>query len=346
MNTKRVISVVGCHAEGEIGDVIVGGVLPPAGATMFEKMQNMERHHDHIRQMLLLEPRGSVARHLNLIVPATRPDCDVGVIIMEPTEYVPMSGSNTMCTITVLLETGILTMQEPITTVMLDTPGGPVRVQATCRDGQVESVEFHNVASFVAQLDAQLEVEGHGIISVDVAYGGMFYAIAQADKLGFKLVPEEARELSIMGEKIRQAAREQLGIVHPENPELRGVSIVQLAAPFTGAGQVSRNAVVVSPGRLDRSPTGTALSARLAVLHARGLLKVGEGYTQESVIGTQFHGHIVSTTAVGSKPAIIPAIRGRAWITGLHQYFVDPTDPFPQGYRLSDTWGVSGNIKQ
>jgi proline racemase len=346
MKTKRVISVVGCHAEGEIGDVIVGGVLPPAGSSMFEKMQNMERHHDHIRQMLLLEPRGSVARHVNLIVPATRPDCDVGVIIMEPTEYVPMSGSNTMCTITVLLETGILPMQEPITTVMLDTPGGPVQVQATCKDGRVEAVEFHNVASFVAGLDAQLEIPGHGSITVDVAYGGMFYAIAPADKLGFKLIPEEAKELSVMGEKIRQAAREQLDIVHPENPELRGVSIVQLAAPFAGAGQVSRNAVVVSPGRLDRSPTGTALSARLAVLHARGQLKVGEGYIQESVIGTRFQGRIVSTTAVGSRSAIIPAIRGRAWITGLHQYVVDPTDPFPQGYRLADTWGVSGNIKQ
>jgi proline racemase len=346
MNTRRVITVVGCHAEGEIGDVITGGVLPPAGSTMFEKMQAMERHHDHIRQMLLQEPRGSVARHLNLITPATRPDCDVGVIIMEPTEYVPMSGSNTICTITVLLETGMIAMQEPITTVMLDTPGGPVQVQATCRDGRVEAVEFHNVASFVAQLDAKLEVEGHGVIGVDVAYGGMFYAIAPADNLGFKLVPEEAKELSIMGEKIRRAAREQLNIAHPENPELRGVSIVQLAGPFAGAGQVSRNAVVVSPGRLDRSPTGTALSARLAVLNARGLLKVGQGYIQESVIGTQFQGRIVSTTTVGSKPAIIPAIRGRAWITGMHQYFVDPTDPFPQGYRLEDTWGVSGNIKQ
>ena len=346
MQTKRVITVVGCHAAGEVGDVVVGGVLPPAGATMFEKMRTFEREHDHIRRMLIQEPRGSVARHVNLIVPSTRPDCQAGAIIMEPTEYPPMSGSNTICIVTVLLETGMLPMTEPLTNLRLDMPAGVVEVRASCRDGKVEQVEFDNVPAFALKLGATLEVEGIGEITVDIAYGGMIYAIADAKALGFALEPNEAKDLSLMGERIRQAARAQLEVIHPENPEIRGVSIVQIAQPFQGVGQVSRSAVSVAPGRLDRSPTGTALSARLAVLHAKGQMQVGESMVQESVIGSRFVGRIKAASRVGDLPAIIPTIQGQAWITGLHQYFVDPTDPFPSGYVLSDTWGVSGKTSQ
>jgi trans-L-3-hydroxyproline dehydratase len=346
MRSKRVITVVGCHAAGEVGDVIVGGVLPPAGATMFEKMRTFEREHDHIRQMLIQEPRGSVARHVNLIVPSTRTDCQAGAIIMEPTEYPPMSGSNTICIVTVLLETGLLPMVEPVTTLHLDMPAGVVEVRASCREGKVEQVEFDNVPAFALKLGARLEIEGIGTISVDIAYGGMLYAIADAQALGFGLEPSEAKDLSQMGEQIRQAAREQLEVVHPENPEIRGVSIVQIAQPFQGVGQVSRSAVSVAPGRLDRSPTGTALSARLAVLHAKGQMQVGQHMIQESVIGSRFVGRIKEVSRVGNLSTIIPTIQGQAWITGLHQYFVDPTDPFPSGYVLSDTWGVSGKTSQ
>jgi proline racemase len=342
----RTIAVVGCHAEGEVGDVIVGGVLPPRGATMFEKMQTMQREHDHIRRLLICEPRGSVVRHVNLLLPSTRDDCDAGAIIMEPTEYVPMSGSNTICIVTVLLETGMLAMQEPETVVHLDMPGGVVRATARCRNGKCESVEFHNVPCFVFQLDAEIEVTGVGTITLDVAYGGMFFAIVDAHKLGFSVAPEEARELAALGEKIRIAAREQLQVVHPENPGIRGVSIVQFAQPYQGAGKVTRNTCIVAPGRSDRSPTGTGTSARLAVLHARGLAKVGDTLTHSSIIGSLFHGRIVSETTVGGKPAIVPAISGRAWITGYHYYQVDPADPYPQGYVVSDTWGVSGVISQ
>src|SRR5919108_4483711 len=240
MHSIRSISVVGCHAEGEVGDVIVGGILPPAGATMFERMRTMEREHDHIRKLLMCEPRGSVARHLNFIVPATRADCDFGVIIMEPTEYVPMSGSNLICTVTVALETGIVPMREPTTEVTVDTPAGPVKAVATCRDGKCLSVEFDNVPCFVDKLDAVLEIAGIGSITVDVAYGGMFYAIVDAERLGYRIVPEEARELAVLGEKVRLAAREQLEVVHPENPGIGGVSIVQLNRPFQGVGQATR----------------------------------------------------------------------------------------------------------
>jgi trans-L-3-hydroxyproline dehydratase len=341
MRARRTITVVGCHAGGEIGNVVVGGVLPPAGETVFEQMRTLRDGDDSLRRLLLREPRGSVACHANLVLPSTRDDCDAGFIIMEPTEYPAMSGSNTICTTTVLLETGIVEMQEPETVVRLEAPGGVVEARAACRDGRCESVEFTNVPCFVEHLDAALEVEGHGTLSVDVAYGGMWYAIADALALGFAIEPGEARDLSLVGEQIRAAAREQLPCVHPENPEIAGVSIVQIAEPWQGVGKVTKNAVVVSPGRLDRSATGTGLSARLAVLHARGQMGVGDSMTHASAIGSTFEGRIVEEARVGERPAIVPAIRGSAWITGIWQVFVDPDDPFPEGYLLSDTWGVA-----
>jgi proline racemase len=229
-------------------------------------------------------------------------------------------------------------MREPETTLRLEAPAGVVEVNARCADGKCENVELTNVPSFVDELDAPLEVDGLGTISVDVAFGGMWYAIADAAAFGFALEPAEARELCVVGERIRAAAREQVRCVHPHNPEIAGVSIVQLAGPWQGVGATSRNAVVVAPGRLDRSATGTGLSARMAALHARGELRVGEGMAHASVLGTAFDGRIVAETTVGEVAAIVPAIRGSAWITGITQVLVDPSDPFPEGYLLPDTW--------
>lgn len=346
MRSKRMISVVGCHAEGEVGDVIVGGFKAPSGATMFERMRTMEREHDELRRFLLCEPRGGVCRHINLLTPPIDSSCDVGVIIMEPTEYVPMSGSNLICTVTVLLETGIVPMLEPVTVVVVDTPAGPVKAIANCVDGKCRSVEFRNVPSFVDRLDATIEIEGLGEVMLDVAYGGMFYAIVDAAGLGFSIDPSEARDLAIVGEKIRLATREQLSVVHPANPGIQGVSIVQFDRPFEGVGEVTRNTCIVAPGRSDRSPTGTGTSARMAVLHARGQMGVGDSMVHESIIGSRFRGRIESVTTVGDRPAIIPTIEGRAWITGLYSYLLDPEDPYPQGYVISDSWGVSGTVTQ
>ena len=311
MRIRRTIEVIGCHAGGEIGNVVVGGVLPPPGKTVFEQMQALARD-DSLRRLLLREPRGSVAVHANLIVPPTRDDCDAGYIIMEPTEYPAMSGSNTMCVATVLLETGMIEMHEPVTTLRLEAPAGVVEVTAQCANGKCESVELINVPCFAERLDAPLEVDGVGTLTVDVAFGGMWYAIADAQALGFALEPSEARELSAVGERIRAAAREQLPCAHPENPEIAGVSIVEIAEPWRGVGRVSKNAVVVAPGRLDRSATGTGLSARMAALHARGDLHAGDTMSHASVIGSTFAGRIVSETTVGGRAAIVPAIRGSA----------------------------------
>ena len=349
MAGRRIIAVVGCHAEGEQGDVITGGVLPPSGDTMMAKKLAFERDHDDIRRLLICEPRGSVARHVNLIVPSTRDDCAAGAIIMEPTEYPPMSGSNTMCIATVLLETGAVPMVEPETRFRLDMPAGPVDIVAECRDGKCVSVTLKNVPAFAFALDAPLEVTGLGAsIAVDISYGGMIYAIVDAAALGFEVVPDEARDLAVLGEQIRVAAREQHPVVHPESPDIKNVSIVQFAGPLTHDGNrvSARNTCIVSPGRSDRSPTGTGTTARMAVLHARGVLSVGGGLTHSSIIGSEFHGTIVGETTVGSFPAIEATIRGRAWITGLHHYFVDADDPWPSGYVLSDTWGTSTSVAQ
>ena len=329
--------MVGCHAGGEIGNVVVGGVQPPPGDTVFEQMQALARD-DSLRKLLLREPRGSVAVHANLVVPPHRSDCDAGFIIMEPTEYPPMSGSNTICVATVLLETGMVAMREPETTLRLEAPAGVVEVRAACRGGRCESVEVTNVPCFADQLDAPLEVAGIGSIRVDVAFGGMWYAIADATSLGFELVPAEAAELSRAGELIRQAAREQLSCTHPVNREIAGVSVVQIAEPWRGVNAVTRNAVIVAPGRLDRSATGTGLCARMAVLHAKGRMQVGDSMTHASVLGSTFDGRIVQEAEIAGRRAIVPAIRGSAWITGITQVFVEPTDPFPDGYVLPDTW--------
>ena len=296
MRTRRLITVVGCHAGGEIGNVVVGGVLPPAGATVFEQMQTLEREGDWLRKLLLREPRGSVACHANLVVPTTRADCDVGFIIMEPTEYPAMSGSNAICTVTVLLETGMVAMHEPETVVRLEAPGGVVEARATCRDGRCESVELTNVPCFAERLDAPLEVAGLGTLPVDVAYGGMWYAIADARALGFALEPHEARDLSLVGERIRAAAREQLPCAHPENPELAGVSIVQLAGALAGCrrrdaergrgrARAARplgygNGTLGAPGRPPRAradASGRRDDARLgARLHLRRADRLGD----------------------------------------------------------------------
>jgi proline racemase len=313
---------------------------------MFERMQAMQRDHDAVRRFLLCEPRGQVGRHVNILVPPTRPDCDAGVIIMEPTEYVPMSGSNLICTVTVLLETGILPMREPETVLTIDTPAGPVRATAACRDGKCESVTFANVPAFVDRLDAVLEVEGYGSIAADIAFGGMFYALVDATKLGFAVTPDEARDLAVLGERVRLAARAQLRVVHPENPGIAGVSIVQLNRPYAGPGRPTRNTCIVAPGRSDRSPTGTGTCARMAVLHARGQMRSGDTLIHESLIGSRFEGRILGETTLAGRKAILPSLKGRAWITGLHTYLLDPSDPYPEGYVLPDTWGVTGTTTQ
>lgn len=339
MRTNSVIHVVGCHAEGEVGDVIVGGVAPPPGDTIWEQARWIAADN-RLRNFVLNEPRGGVFRHVNLLVPPKDPRAVTGWIIMEPVHTPPMSGSNSICVATVLLDTGIVPMVEPETRFFMEAPGGLVEVLATCRDGKAERIRVTNVPSFAARLDAQLEVEGLGTLTVDTAYGGDSFVILDAAACGFSLDPSEARDLAEVGMKLTRAANEQLGFSHPANPDWRHVSFCQFTQPVTLVNGVKtgRNTVAIEPGKLDRSPTGTGCSARMAVLHARGALAVGEAFTGVSIIGSEFHCRLEGTTDLNGTPAVIPSISGRGWITELKQLVCDPDDPWPQGYRVGDTW--------
>lgn len=322
-----------------MGDVIVGGVEPPPGDTLWEQRSWIDENQT-LRNFVLNEPRGGVFRHVNLLVPPKNPEAQMGFIIMEPEDTPPMSGSNCICVSTVLLETGIIPMMEPETTMVLEAPGGVVTVTAQCRDGKAERIKVRNVASFADQLDQQIEVEGIGTLTVDTAYGGDTFVIVDSDAVGFEITPDEARDIAVAGVKITAAANEQLGFSHPINPDLTKFSFCQFAKPlFEEDGQtVGKNAVVIRPGKVDRSPTGTGVSARLAVLHARGKAKVGDTFIARSIIDSQLICRIESETSVGDKAAIYPSVSGRAWITGTMQLMLDPDDPWPGGYRIGDTW--------
>jgi proline racemase len=263
---------------------------------------------------------------------------------MEPEDTPPMSGSNSICVTTVLLETGILAMSEPETVLTLEAPGGLIEARAACRNGRVERVTIRNHPSFAARLDAALEVPGIGTLTVDTAYGGDSFVIADAGALGFALRPDEARDIAETGMKITAATNEQLGFRHPEKPDWAHISFCQIAAPtaFENGALISHNAVAIRPGKIDRSPTGTGCSARMAVLHAKGQISGDTLFRGVSLLGSTFDCRVAGTTEVSGTPAIIPEISGRAWVTGTRQEWLDPSDPWPQGYRLSDTWPQLG----
>ena len=339
MRMSGVIEIVGCHAEGEVGDVIVGGVEPPPGDTLWEQRDYIERDQ-RLRRFVLNEPRGGVFRHVNLLVPPRDSRAHMGMIIMEPEDTPPMSGSNSICVATVLLETGIVPITGPETNLVLEAPGGLVKVRALCRDGKVERVRITNVPSFADQLAVPLEVPGLGTLSVDTAYGGDSFVIVDAASAGIEIEPSCARDIAELGVRITAAANQQLGFRHPANPAWKHISFCQFVEPLEVIdGELSgKNAVAIRPGKVDRSPTGTGCSARLAVLHAQGRIRAGGVYRARSIIGSEFLCGIESTTKVGDKRAVIPTVSGRAWITGKHRLMLDEDDPWPLGYRLADTW--------
>ncbi|MCK0141711.1 proline racemase family protein [Aliiroseovarius sp. F20344] len=341
MRSSKTIHVVSAHAEGEVGDVIVGGVAPPPGDTVWEQ-RNFIAEDQTLRNFVLNEPRGGVFRHVNLLVPPKHPDADAAWIIMEPEDTPPMSGSNSICVSTVLLDSGILPMNEPETHLTLEAPGGLVRVRAECRNGKAERIHVRNVPSFADKIAVPLEVEGVGTLTVDTAYGGDSFVVVDAQSLGFEIVESEAKDIARLGVKITNAANDQLGFSHPENPDWNHISFCAFCGPLsqTETGLTGKSAVAIQPGKVDRSPTGTAVSARIALMSAKGQMQVGQTFDAVSIIGSRFSGKLIETTKIGNTAAIIPEISGRGWITGTHQHMLDPDDPWPGGYRLSDTWGA------
>jgi proline racemase len=344
------IRAVDLHAAGEPGRVIVGGVDGVPGGSMFEAMAWLRENRDDLRLRMLREPRGYPAANCNLILPSTNPEAVAGYVIMEHVEYPGMSGTNTMCVVTALLETGMLPMTEPVTELTLEAPAGLIRVRADCSHGKVTGVTFRNVPAFATHLDAPVEVPQLGTVTVDVAYGGMFYVIAQADAFGLRLTPDEGADIVRITQMIKAAAAEQLPVVHPEQPGFAGITIGQLSGPAHDPANAMRNVVTVSTGAfdwerpatwtgaIDRSPCGTGTSARMATLRARGQLAIGDDFRHEGILGTVFTGRLVEETRIGDRVAVVPEITGQAWITGFAEYVVDPTDPFADGFTIGDIW--------
>ncbi|EID53049.1 proline racemase family protein [Saccharomonospora xinjiangensis] len=333
MRSKRIFHVVDSHTEGMPTRVVTGGVPPIPGDTMAERRVWFRQNSDHIRTLLMYEPRGHSAMSGAILQPPTRPDADVGVLFIEVSGLLPMCGHGTIGVATVLVETGMVEVVEPVTTVRLDTPAGLVHAEVAVRDGRAESVTIRNVASFSDRLDATVDVPDLGKVRYDLAFGGNFYAVVEVAELGLEFGRHNKDALLRAGLAIMDAINAADEPVHPERDDIRGCHHVYLAAPGSTAA-LSRHAMAIAPGWFDRSPCGTGTSARMAQLHRRGELPLATDFVNESFIGTRFVGRLVEETEVGGRPAVVPTVTGRAWLTGTAQYFLDPDDPFPAGFLL------------
>ncbi len=351
MTISNMIHAVDLHACGEPGRVIVGGVLDVPGETMFEKMQYFEQKADSLRLRMLREPRGYPAANCNLILPSNNPEAAAGFIIMEQTEYPGMSGTNTICVVTTLIETGMVEVNEPFTEFKLDTPAGLISIKAEVRNGKAINVTFENVPAFSVYSNKSIYVPEIGEVKVDVAYGGMFYVILDSEELGLKLTPDNGGKIVRNAEMVKAIASEKLPVVHPENKDISGITIAVVSGPPDNPDATLKNAVVVSTGKLDwdrpetwkgvidRSPCGTGTCAKMASLFEKNKLDLETDFIHEGILGTTFTGRLVKKTKVGNYDAVVPTITGRAWITGFAQYVLDDSDPFPEGYTIGDIWG-------
>ncbi|BAV52846.1 Proline racemase (plasmid) [Mesorhizobium loti] len=329
-----------CHCEGDVEKVVVSGLPDLPKGTAFEKMKFFREHYDHIRLFFLREPRGSMIQSVNFIVPTENPDAVAAYIIAEAEEYPEMSGGNTISVATTMLKTGMVPIIGPITRFKLEAPAGLIGIECDTKDGKVGAVRFINQPAFAYCLNKTIQLPGFGELVVDVGYGGMTYAIVDAQQFGFELVASEGRRLSDLGQEIKAAAAAQIPVSHPLNAELPGITQTMFVTPIMRGkkGVESKNAVIVSPGRIDRCPCGTGTSARLAVMHAKGEIEEGEQFTHKSLIDSTFTGEVVATTTVGPYSAIIPAVSGRTWITAKCSYLLEEDDPYPIGYAITDTW--------
>jgi proline racemase len=324
MRFSRTIQTVDVHCAGEIGRVITGGVLNIPGATMADKLHHLNTVDDSLRRWLCSEPRCD-------------PAADVGLIILQPDQAHAMSGSNAMCATTALLETGMIRMVEPVSVVTLDTAAGLVTATAACEGGKVVRVTLDMPASFLMRQDAVIETAEWGPVRYDLSFGGVFYALIDADQIGLAIKPENARQLATAGIDLRNRIAAVEPALHPTTPALNGISYVMFRADEPDGGL--RTCTTMRPGRTDRSPCGTGSNANMASRHARGLVNVGDRVTSRSIIGGEFTTEFGAETSVGPYAATRNRVSGQSWIYGTSQIGLDPADPFPFGFRLSDTWG-------
>jgi proline racemase len=336
---KCIISTIDSHTAGEPTRLVIGGMPSLPGATMAEKMAYARNKLDHLRRLLLLEPRGRQDMYGAVLTTPTDPQADFGLIFMNTQQYTTMCGHAVIGAATTLVETGMVKAVEPETTVTFDTPVGLVRTRILIEAGCVRDVSFDNTPVFAYQLDAHLSVPDLGDVIADIVYSGGFFALVKAQRTGLELVPANVEALINLGIRIRDAAQSQLSVRHPELPFTNLIDCVEFCSPAKRQADGSlhaRNTVILGNRTIDRSPCGTGTCARMAVLHARGELKLGERFVSESIIGTRFIGQIVGETHVGELKAILPRVAGRAYLTGLHQFVLDPDDPFPSGFFLTE----------
>ena len=337
MRWSRLVTMIEAHAEGEIGRVVTGGLPAIPGRNPAEQMRHLNEVDDSLRRFLVLEPRGSAQMSTNILVPKTIAEADAAFIILQADRAHAMSGSNAICVATVLLETGMVPMREPETIVHLETPAGLIKATARCHDGRCERVTLDMTPAFVEMLDHVAKVPGLGDVKVDIAYGGCFYGLVDAGQFGFAIEPANARKLVDIGMRVQQVLNATTTIAHPEIPEIGGISYTMLTG-WNAQGEPT-GATVLPPGRLDRSPCGTGNAARMAVRRARGEVRLGAKASARSIIGGTFEVELVGETRVANRPATLTRVSGRGWIHGMHTIALDPSDPFPRGFLMTDTWG-------
>ncbi len=349
------------HAEGEPGRVIVDVDHLVPGATIAERFDYASRTLHDFRRLVLHEPRGYPGLCAVLALTPVDPRADVAIIVMEQGAFTPMSGSNTMCTVTALLETGRIPMVEPVTTVTLETAVGLVSVEARCEAGKVQAVTISNVPAFAVHLGVPLDIPADPrvdpgtqwgqtrTVPVDIAFGGQFFVLARSADLGVGFEPADVARLQSIGARLKLAVNRQYPVRHPLNPGIDSTNLVMITGPSPAAGIDGRNAMVMATdrlsddpatwtGALDRSPCGTGTCARMACLHARGELALDQPFVHMGMLGTTFTGRLVGETVVGDYAAVTPTITGRAWVTGQSEWVLDETDPFPEGYTIGDIW--------
>ncbi|MFF2495046.1 proline racemase family protein [Agromyces sp. NPDC058064] len=331
MRARRVVSAVDSHTEGMPTRVVTGGVGRIPGATMNDRRLYAMEHLDGLRGLLMNEPRGHASMSGALLQPPARDDADWGVVFIEASGFLPMCGHGTIGVATVLVETGMVEVTEPVTEIRLDVPAGLVIARVAVEDGKAKHVTIENVPSFAERLDASIDVPGYGEVQYSIAFGGNFYALVELDAVGLPFDRARKDEIVRAGLAIMDAINTQAPPQHPVIAGANHVHHVEFIAPGSDAVR-SRHAMAIHPGWFDRSPCGTGTSARMAELFARGELALDTDFVNESFIGTEFTGRLIRETEVGGVPAVVPTITGRAWVTGLGQYFLDEDDPFPEGF--------------
>lgn len=336
MQSRRLFQTIDTHTCGQPTRTIYGGVGPIPGDSISAKMLYFKEHHDDIRKLLMFEPRGNDIMSGVILTEPCDPRCDIGVIFIEVGGYLPMCGHDTIGVATALVEMGMpKPSEEPCTTLNLDTPAGLVRVKVKVEGGKAMEVSLVNVPAFVLEQDIVVEIPSIGKIRMDISYGGNFYAVIKASDVGLRIVPEEAGRAVRLGRQIREAVNGAVDVRHPEHDFIRGLTHVQFYEKMGDSPLHYRNTVVIPDGTLDRSPCGTGSSARMASLYARGELKAGGEFIHESIIGSKFRCRVMGECTVGNRTAVLPEITGSAYVTGLHTFFLDPSDPFAGGFQLS-----------